>query len=434
MNTVISNAVFIISDLLLLVNLILISKSADLEEFKPGWIKSLSVSVVHGSYTLIFSSYFAESSKFMMTVLLAVYYLRFLVFPFIFTKKIRFISFYMPLLLISLDSLMQSCALWIFKLTASNLNELTINKVTSMIFQLFVLGLICFLYKKEQFKNLRFAFKSTSKAVGILMLLCVFIMEGVVTLISFETDNISVQKGFSEFFLLILMIVMFAIMFLLFINSMSKKYFQDTSDLLLKQIDTQLRHYKALDDMKKEFHSFRHDYINHMQCVSALIASNKNEEAVQYINKLSNSKTMTEKPYESGNNILDSILTEKAEFAKECDIEICLDGLFTHDFDPVDLCVIFSNALDNAIEACGKIGGHKVIDIKLNVQQGYQFISISNPTNEENDNLETTKDDKIHHGFGINNIRNAVNRHNGTIDINNGNGCLLYTSDAADEL
>lgn len=349
MNTVISNAVFIISDLLLLVNLILISKSADLEEFKPGWIKSLSVSVVHGSYTLIFSSYFAESSKFMMTVLLAVYYLRFLVFPFIFTKKIRFISFYMPLLLISLDSLMQSCALWIFKLTASNLNELTINKVTSMIFQLFVLGLICFLYKKEQFKNLRFAFKSTSKAVGILMLLCVFIMEGVVTLISFETDNISVQKGFSEFFLLILMIVMFAIMFLLFINSMSKKYFQDTSDLLLKQIDTQLRHYKALDDMKKEFHSFRHDYINHMQCVSALIASNKNEEAVQYINKLSNSKTMTEKPYESGNNILDSILTEKAEFAKECDIEICLGGLFTHDFDPVDLCVIFSNALDNAI-------------------------------------------------------------------------------------
>ena len=429
MNTVISNAVFIISDLLLLVNLILISKSADLEEFKPGWIKSLSVSVVHGSYTLIFSSYFAESSKFMMTVLLAVYYLRFLVFPFIFTKKIRFISFYMPLLLISLDSLMQSCALWIFKLTASNLNELTINKVTSMIFQLFVLCLICFLNKRGHFKNLTFAFESTSKAVGILMLLCVFIMEGAVTLISFETDNISVQKEFSEFFLLILIIIMFAIMLLLFINSMSKKYFQDTSDLLLKQINTQLKHYEALDNMRKEFHAFRHDYINHMQCVSALISANKNEEAVQYINKLSNSKTMKEKPYESGNNILDSILTEKAEFAKECDIEICLDGLFTHDFDPVDLCVIFSNALDNAIEACGKIGGHKVIDIKLNVQQGYQFISISNPTNEENDNLETTKDDKIHHGFGINNIRNAVNRHNGTFDISNCDGlfCLNIT-------
>lgn len=429
MNTVISNAVFIISDLLLLVNLILISKSADLEEFKPGWIKSLAISVVHGSYTLIFSSYFAESSKFMMTVLLAVYYLRFWAFPFIFAKKIRFISFYMPLLLISLDSLMQSCALWIFKLTSSNLNELTINKISSMIFQLFVLGLIYYLNKKGHFKNLEFAFRSTSKAVGILMLLCIFIMEGIVTLIPFETQKISVQKEFSEFFLLILMIIMFAIMLLLLINSMSKKYFKDTSDLLLKQINTQLRHYEVLDDMRKEFHSFRHDYINHMQCVAALISSNKNEEAVRYINKLSKSKTITEKPYECGNHILDSILTEKAATAKECNTEICLDGLFTHDFDPVDLCVIFSNALDNAIEACGKIGGHKVIDIKMNIQQGYQFISINNPASEENNSLQTTKADKIHHGFGINNIRNAVNRHNGTIDINNGNGlfCLNIT-------
>lgn len=429
MNTVIANAAFIISDLLLLANLILISITTDSGEFKPSFIKLLFVSIVHGSYTLIFSLYFAGSSKFMMTVLLAVYYLRFLIFPFIFTKKIKFISLYMPLFLISLDSLAQSCVSWIFKLTSSASNELLITKITSMIFQLFVLGLICFLNKKGHFKNLEFAFRSTSKAVGILMLLCIFIMEGVVTLISFETDNVSVQKGFAEFFLLILMIVMFAIMLLLFINSMSKKYFQDTSDLLLKQIDTQLRHYKVLDDMKKEFHSFRHDYINHMQCVSALISSNKNEEAVQYINKLSKSKTITEKPYECGNHILDSILTEKAATAKECDTEICLEGLFTHDFDPVDLCVIFSNALDNAIEACGKIGGHKVIDIKLNVQQGYQFISISNPASEENNSLQTTKDDKIHHGFGINNIRNAVNRHNGTFDISNGNGlfCLNIT-------
>lgn len=429
MNSVISNAAFIISDMLLLVNLILINKSADSGKFKISLIKLLSVSVIHGIYTLIFSLYFSESSKFMMTVLLAVYYLRFLLFPVILNKKIRFISFCMPLILISLDSLIQSCALWIFKLTASNLNELTINKITSMMFQLFILILICFFIKKGLFKNLKSAFKLASKTVGILMLLCVFIMEGVVTLISFETDNVSVQKSFSEFFLLILMIIMFAIMLLLLINSMSKKYFQDTSDLLLKQIDTQLRHYEALDNMRREFHSFRHDYINHMQCVSALISSNRNEEAVKYIDKLSNSKAITEKPYECGNNILDSILTEKAELAKEYDTEICLDGLFTHDFDPVDLCVIFSNALDNAIEACSKIGGHKLIDIKLNIQQGYQFISISNPTNKENDDLKTTKDDKIHHGFGISNIQNAVNRHNGTFNASSNDSlfCLNIT-------
>lgn len=422
MDNMISNAAFIISDLFLLADLVVINRAADFGEFEPGLVKLLSVSFAHVFYTVIFSLYFDGSTKFIMSVLLVIYYLRFLVFPFIFSRKIKFISLYMPPFLISLDSLTQSCVLWIFKLTSSSSYEQAVTKITSMMFQLFVFGLICFLDKRGHFKNLKFAFKSTSKAVGILMLLCIFIMEGVVTLISFETENISVQKEFTELFLLVLMIIMFAIMLLLLINSMSKKYFQDTSDLLLKQIDTQLRHYEALDDMRKEFHSFRHDYINHMQCLSALITSNKNEEAVQYINKLSGSKTITEKPYECGNHILDSILTEKAEIAKECDTEIRLDGLFTHDFDPVDLCVIFSNALDNAIEACCKIGGHKVIDVKLNIQQGYQFISISNPTSDENYSLITTKDDKIHHGFGINNIRNAVNRHNGSLTINNGKG------------
>lgn len=99
MNNVTSNTAFIISDLFLLVNLILIIKSVNWAEFKSDLIKLFSVSVIHGFYTLIFSSYFATSSKLMMSVLLAVYYLRFLFFPFIFTKKIKFISIYMPLFL-----------------------------------------------------------------------------------------------------------------------------------------------------------------------------------------------------------------------------------------------------------------------------------------------------------------------------------------------
>ena len=422
MNNVISNTAFIISDLFLLVNLILIIKSVNLAEFKLSLIKLFPISVIHGLYTLIFSLYFAESSKLVMSVLLAVYYLRFLVFPFIFIKKIKFISIYMPIFLISLDSLIQSCSLWIFKLVSSVSNELVITKITSMIFQLLVLCLICLINKRGHFKSLAFAFKSTSKAVGILMLLCVFILEGIISSLSIDTDKFAMQKSFFEFFLFILTAIMFVIMFLLLISNMSKKYYEDTSALLKKQINTQLKHYEALDNMRKEFHSFRHDYINHMQCVSSLISANKNEEAAQYINKLSKSKTIASKSFECGNHILDSILAEKASAAKEFDTEIRLDGSFTHDFDPVDWCVIFTNALDNAIEACSKISGHKVIDIKLSTQQGYQFISIRNHASEENISLLTTKDDKIHHGFGINNIRNAVNRHNGTFCIDNSNG------------
>ena len=208
----------------------------------------------------------------------------------------------------------------------------------------------------------------------------------------------------------------------LLVNSMSKKHFKESSILLKKQIETQLKHYEALSDMKREFHSFKHDYINHMHCISSLISANKNEEALNYINKLSNTQIILKQPYESGNSILDSIITEKVEIAEKNNTEIRLEGLFTDKFDPVDLCIIFSNALDNAIEACSKIDGNKTIDISLNIQQGYQFISICNPAlNDCNENFSTTKDDKIHHGFGIMNIRNVVEKYHGTCNINNSN-------------
>lgn len=131
MNNVISNIAFIISDLLLLFNLVLINISGILKEQGISPLKLLSLSVIHGIYTMIFNLYFAGASKLVMSLLLTVYYLRFVVFPCIITKRTSFISFYMPLLLISLDSLIQSCVLWIFKLTTSFSNELMINKISS---------------------------------------------------------------------------------------------------------------------------------------------------------------------------------------------------------------------------------------------------------------------------------------------------------------
>lgn len=85
MNNVIANTAFIISDLFLLVNLVLIIKPVNWTTLKSDFSKLFAVSVAHGTYTAVFSSYFATSSILMISILLAVYYLRFLLFPFIFT-------------------------------------------------------------------------------------------------------------------------------------------------------------------------------------------------------------------------------------------------------------------------------------------------------------------------------------------------------------
>mgnify|MGYP000157054017 CR=1 FL=1 len=202
-------------------------------------------------------------------------------------------------------------------------------------------------------------------------------------------------------------------------------------DIMEIQLQRQQDEMQHLQQQYEEISILRHDFRNGIDCLCGMIEQGDCSGALEYAKQFKERKVNTIlSQVQCSSTMLNAVVNAKLNDAqsKGIDTSLRLVVQIPHDLE-FDLSIMLSNLLDNAIEACGKIGGHKVIDIKLNVQQGYQFISISNPTNEENDNLETTKDDKIHHGFGINNIRNAVNRHNGTIDINNGNGlfCLNIT-------
>ena len=72
----------------------------------------------------------------------------------------------------------------------------------------------------------------------------------------------------------------------------------------------------------------------------------------------------------------------------------------------MDLCVIFSNALDNAIEACDKIlddSKDKYISVNVTYINSFCFIKIENSKineiNIKNNNFITNKKDKFMHGI-----------------------------------
>lgn len=56
--------------------------------------------------------------------------------------------------------------------------------------------------------------------------------------------------------------------------------------------------------------------------------------------------------FSSGNQIADSILSEKSESAANIGTQIQFSGFISDEIPAVDLCTMLSNALDNAIEAC----------------------------------------------------------------------------------
>ena len=89
--------------------------------------------------------------------------------------------------------------------------------------------------------------------------------------------------------------------------------------------------------------------------------------------------------------------------------------------DDMDICIIFGNALDNAIEACKKIENksERYIHIKNVVLPEYMLLNISNSFSgefkTENALFVTTKKDSENHGFGLKNIRSSVEKYGGTM-------------------
>ena len=87
------------------------------------------------------------------------------------------------------------------------------------------------------------------------------------------------------------------------------------------------------------------------------------------------------------------------------------------DLDAVDLCVIFGNALDNAIEACEKLENHRMINISAIYDDNQLICKIANTALQGTSNLQTTKADKENHGFGLDNIKQALSKYNHVVKI-----------------
>ena len=87
-----------------------------------------------------------------------------------------------------------------------------------------------------------------------------------------------------------------------------------------------------------------------------------------------------------------------------------------------DICSIFGNALDNAIEHVILIPDQekRLIHLTVSLQKGFVFIKIENYceaeiSKNEEDLITTTKKDSKNHGFGLKSIRAAVEKYDGSV-------------------
>ncbi|HGT0875853.1 TPA: ATP-binding protein, partial [Clostridioides difficile] len=128
--------------------------------------------------------------------------------------------------------------------------------------------------------------------------------------------------------------------------------------------------------------------------------------------------------FDTGNIALNIILKEKKELCMKKEIRFITGIDFTqcNFINEEDVCSIFSNAIDNAIEACDKIKeGNKSISLQGRLINNFFAIKISNTKSntiiEKNKCLITSKKNKEFHGLGIKSIKNTLEKYSGTSTI-----------------
>lgn len=127
----------------------------------------------------------------------------------------------------------------------------------------------------------------------------------------------------------------------------------------------------------------------------------------------------------TGNGVLDTILTQKNADCIQHGISFtCMaEGKLLSFLETLDICSIFGNALDNAIEYVEKFSEKEKRMIKLRVfsQNLFLIICLENYCEEAFDLNKgfpgTTKEDKQNHGYGLKSIRYTVEKYGGTMTL-----------------
>ncbi|WP_338660925.1 sensor histidine kinase [Paraclostridium sordellii] len=197
---------------------------------------------------------------------------------------------------------------------------------------------------------------------------------------------------------------------------------KNEENLLKEKIDMQYNYYLNLQESQNKVKRLYHDMSNHIMCIKTM--SSEQEDLNNYIDGISKNLNEFKEIYNTGNMILDIILNEKQAKCNENDISLYCDINFSkcNFIEMTDVCSIFSNIIDNAIEACNKINnGEKYIKIRGTVVKSYYVIrcenSKINKIKIKNNKIITSKKDKFIHGIGLKSVKSSLKKYDGELEI-----------------
>lgn len=191
---------------------------------------------------------------------------------------------------------------------------------------------------------------------------------------------------------------------------------QNILDIQLKQSVLEINRLRESQDLARRY---RRDLRHHLQYVSTCIANGQEEQAQTYISGICQDIEAQKVKCYCENEAANLILSSFAGRAETAGIDMNICGILPRFIlvGDSDLCMILSNALENAIHACRPFvaAGEKAnIDVQFYEKEGKIFLQITNPCKG---NIHFEKgipvSDQPGHGIGVQSICAIVERHRG---------------------
>lgn len=178
----------------------------------------------------------------------------------------------------------------------------------------------------------------------------------------------------------------------------------------------ELSEYQILAEKYENTQIMRHDFHKQIEVLKDLISAD-NIQAKEYMQQIRFSQRELDYAQYTDNKILNILLAQKVKECHEHGIEIHIHSeapvlSFISDIDTV---AIFSNMIDNAIEAAKQADTKEIYVDLYTVNRSYSAVKIENYTAKEpivlNGLLRTQKKNTDIHGMGVKSINNALKKY-----------------------
>ncbi len=248
-------------------------------------------------------------------------------------------------------------------------------------------------------------------------ILSIFIMSQYTNMIAFDFQYLVLEKDesfnylFSHWQLLAMNLLgLLSLFCILFSYKKLQQNFRLSTEIsLLEQEEHSLNRYvEEAKTRYDETKSFRHDIRNHITVVKNLLQSGKQEEAVSYMEDMDDMAEKMSFPCSTNNPVVDILMGNKLGIAESMGISVNCSLLLPYPcgLKDMDICIVLSNALDNAIQACKNMDGY--IHVSGRMQGDFLMMEVENSFRGKS---------SVKIGTGLSNIKAVAEKYSGAMSI-----------------